>query len=148
MRFDIQQIWTLFWWKWQQRRSYLQWSQLASWLQPTVWLPERICWISFSFCQTGQSLADEVWGPLQLEHNLGSSHWPSSLSFPQPRHYAATLQRWLVWARNPSGHQRVTVYPVGGFHLMTPWQKPWPIVTGVVGAFVIWVCVRILVVVL
>ena len=34
MRFDIQQIWILFWWKRQQHRSYLQWSQSASWLQP------------------------------------------------------------------------------------------------------------------
>ena len=42
-RFDTEQIWILFWWKRQRRRSYLQWSQSASWLQPTVWLPERIC---------------------------------------------------------------------------------------------------------
>ena len=40
---DIQQIWTLFWWKRHRRRSYLQRSQSASWLQPTVWLQERIC---------------------------------------------------------------------------------------------------------
>ena len=56
----------------------------------------RTRWISFSFCQTGQSLADEAWGPLQLEHSLGPSHWPSCLSFPQPIHFTATLQRWLV----------------------------------------------------
>ena len=54
------------------------------------------CWIPFSFCQTGQSLVDDAWGPLQLEHSLGPSHWPSCLSFPQPVHFAATLQCWLM----------------------------------------------------
>ena len=39
----IQQIWTLFLWKRQRPRSYLQRPQSASWLQPTVWLPKTIC---------------------------------------------------------------------------------------------------------
>ena len=56
----------------------------------------RTRWISLSLRQTGQSPADEAWGPLQLEHSLGPSHWPSCPSFPQPVHLAATLQRWLA----------------------------------------------------
>ena len=32
-RFDNEQIWIFFWWKQQRRRSFLQWSQSASWLQ-------------------------------------------------------------------------------------------------------------------
>ena len=61
-----------------------------------MWFSVWTRWISLSFCQTWQSLADEAWGPLQSEHRLGPSHWPSCLSFLQPVHFAATLQRWLV----------------------------------------------------
>ena len=53
--------------------------------------------LNISFCQTGQSWANEVWGPLQLEHSLGPSHRPSCLSFPHHWHFSATLQRLLVW---------------------------------------------------
>ena len=59
----------------------------------------RTRWITFSFCHTGKSLADEAWGPLQLEHSLGPSHRPSCLSFPQPGHFAAILQLWLMWPK-------------------------------------------------
>ena len=40
---DTRQFSFLSWWKRQRRRTYLQSPQSASWLQPTVWLPERIC---------------------------------------------------------------------------------------------------------
>ena len=46
--FDIQQIWTLSWWKRQRRRIYRERPQSAHWLLPTVWLSERIC-----VCQSG-----------------------------------------------------------------------------------------------
>ena len=54
-------------------------------------------WISFSFFQTGHSLADAAWGPLQLQHIWGPSHCSSCLSFPHRWHFAVVLQRWLVW---------------------------------------------------
>ena len=41
--FGVKQIWILFLWKRQRRRTYLQRPQSASWLLPTVWLPERRC---------------------------------------------------------------------------------------------------------
>ena len=60
-----------------------------------------------SFCQTGQSLADEAWGRMQIEQSLGPSHRPSCLSFPQPGHFSATLQRWLVWPNLLQLKQRI-----------------------------------------
>ena len=54
------------------------------------------CLISFSFFHTGQSWADVAWGPLQLEHILGPSHWPLCLSFLHHWLFSATLQHWLV----------------------------------------------------
>ena len=54
-------------------------------------------WISFFFCQTEQSSADEAWEPLQLKHSLGPSHQPSCLSFLHHWHFAATLQHQLMW---------------------------------------------------
>ena len=46
MRSDTEQIWTLFWWKRQRRRSFLQWSQAASWLQPSGF------WKGYAFLNT------------------------------------------------------------------------------------------------
>ena len=63
----------------------------------------RTRWIS-SFCQTGQSLANEAWGPLQLEHSLVSHidlHaylFHNSYTLQQPCNIGSCVQTCCSWS--------------------------------------------------
>ena len=120
--------------------------------------------LDFHLCHAGQLTAadDATWwvqhfvdgntywsinelGGLQKTHRL---RFPSALhqerSIPQPFNAFEGSGHWLEPLLDSKGRQFTP------WEVITPWlhdQKPWPVVTWVVGAFVIQVHVRILVVV-